>query len=235
MLLGTERKKLTVWVVKFPKYLGEQILASRDKLTIGKISVRRATENEPAEVQISMSEEVLSTGIPRDHLIDMKDREAGVYVVNAPLLCGREGSIEILGNVNKECLIRPVINDEYQKFRRTRNEMDSKNATATRVINYFDEARRGEKYGSLKELEFLAKKRKMQLQAKKRERLDSEDVLNMIFRAFETRELWTVKDLADFTGQPMAYIQELVSKICVLNKKDHKNSYELKPEYKNLE
>ncbi|KAI5173208.1 transcription initiation factor TFIIF subunit beta [Pancytospora epiphaga] len=78
----------------------------------------------------------------------------------------------------------------------------------------------------------MARNRKIMLQEKKRERLDSQDVYDMIFNAYEKRPLWTVKDLADFTGQPTAYIQELIADICVLNKKDHRHAYELKPEYK---
>ena len=54
----------------------------------------------------------------------------------------------------------------------------------------------------------------------------------MVFKAFEKYSSWTVKDLADFCGQPVAFIQEIVSDICVLNKKDLKNMYELRPEYR---
>lgn len=235
MFLGTNKKNLTIWIAKLPKYLGELILKGNKRGVVGRLKVCRATNSNTADVQIELSHELVSAGIPRIHLIDIKSRNDGMYIVDAPPLIDGDGPINVLGCVNKECIIRPEINEEYLRFKRNKNIADEQNRTTTQVINYFTEIRKGEKYGSLKELELLAKKRKMQLQAKKRERLESDDVFNMIFRAFEQREQWTIKDLADFTGQPMAYIQELIADICVLNKKDHRNAYELKPEYRNLE
>lgn len=89
-----------------------------------------------------------------------------------------------------------------------------------------------DKIGNVKELESLARKRKKMLQDRKRERLDKNEVMDIIFRAFETNESWTAKELGDFSGQPLAYINELLPEICTMNKKDQRNMWQLKDEYK---
>lgn len=224
MDINTTNKKLTVWVAKFPQYIAERILSADGEMLIGTLSINK--EANSVKVRINLSDALLSDGIPTDYIIDIKDKDKPIFVVR-----NDDSQMVVEGCVNKECFVRPVMNVQYMEFKR-RQAMASEEKSSVRMIDYFYEIRKGEKYGSLREMDALSRKRKLMLQEKKRERLDSQDVLDMIFSAFEQRDLWTVKDLADFTGQPIAYIQELVSEIGVLNKRDHKNSYELKPEYK---
>lgn len=223
MNIDTSNKKVTVWIAKVPKYIGEKMMQCEEETVMGTLSIDRTETG--VSLGIKLSDEMLSTGIPAEHIIDVKQRDGNAYIIG-----GVPESISIDGCIDKECFIRPVINAEYLSFKKSQKTENVE--SEVKIIDYFTEIRKGEKYGSLKELDSLAKKRKVMLQEKKRERLDSQDVLDMIFNAYEQHNLWTVKDLADFTGQPVAYIQELVSDICVLNKKDHKNSYELKPEYR---
>lgn len=224
MKINTTNKNHTMWIAKFPKYLAERILSARGELDVGRITIKRADDGAGTVLEIALADAFRNSNIPYEHIMDIKEKQQGIYIV-------RNGSDQMVleGHVNKEAFIRPVINERYLGYKRL---VRSSSSASTKIIDYFKEVRKGEKYGSLKELDILARKRKMMLQGKKRERLESQDVYDMIFHAFEQRPSWTVKDLADFTGQPVAYIQELVADICVMNKKDHKNAYELKPEYK---
>lgn len=225
--LNISKRACSVWLLKLPRYLGEQVLSSNQRVAVGRLGVQMGTDGRLGSVQFTLADQLLASGLPRMYTVDVHDIAPGTYAIGT-----QDDGLAVVGVVNRECLVRPVINEEYLAFRQARATTTAGGPGAARVINYFTEVRRGEKYGPLRELEMLARKRKAMLQAKKRERLGSEDVLNMIFNAFEQREQWTVKDLADFTGQPVAYIQEMVNDVCVLNKKDHRNAYELKPEYK---
>lgn len=227
MKVDTEKKKLTVWLAKMPKYLGEKILKLQPGAKIGHLLINRATNASSASINIKLADIFKSSLIPTEHIIDIKEKANGMYLINSS-----KESMAIEGIVNKECHIRPVINSEYLEYKRMLKARQEGNENQVRVIDYFSEIKRTSKYSSIREMELLARKRKEMLQNKKRERLEKEDVLEIVFNAFEKHEFWTVRDLADFSGQPVAYIQEIVSEICVLNKKDHKNSYELKPEYK---
>ena len=67
----------------------------------------------------------------------------------------------------------------------------------------------------------------------KRERLPKEDVMNMLFSAFEKHTYWALKGLVDYTKQPVQYLKDILGEICNFNTRGpYKNTYQLKPEYK---
>ena len=226
MHLNSDKKKITVWLAKVPKYLGDRILALNGGSLIGSLQVIQTAQG--SSCCVKFSDTILSGGIPKEHNIEIKDRNTNMYLVSDD---GKRMAIE--GVINKECFINPVMNADYLRFKRAQKTQNNNVEEKVKVIDYFAEVKRNAKYSSLREMEILARRRKQMLQEKKRERLDREDVLEILFNAFEKHEFWTIRDLADFSGQPVAYIQELVNEICNLNKKDHKNTYELKPEFKN--
>lgn len=223
MHLNSEKKKVTVWLAKMPKYLGERIMSLNSGATIGSLQINQTPQGSTCTLQISDS--ILNSGIPKEHTIEIKDRNTSMYLISSD-----QKKMNIEGVVNKECFVNPVVNSEFLRFKRSLKAKEDEEKV--KMIDYFAEVKRNAKYSSLREMEILAKKRKQMLQEKKRERLEREDVLEIMFNAFEKHDLWTVRDLADFSGQPVAYIQELVNEVCNLNKKDHKNTYELKAEFK---
>ena len=145
------------------------------------------------------------------------------------VLTSTSSTSDLDGIIDSEFVITPIINKNYMQFKK---QQSNKILHNTEVIDCMNEGLRIEKIGNLREMEYLARKRKQMLISKKRERLDKKDVLDIVFNAFEKYNSWTVKDLADFTGQPLAFIQEIVNEICDVDKKEHKNSYTLKDEYK---
>lgn len=228
MHLNSKKKNLSIWLAKVPKYLGEQILKLNKGSSIGILQIDRISDS--TTLQIKLSDIICNTGIPKEHTIEVRDKEKPMYL-SSHSIKGNKEEMSIEGMINKECFIRPRMNKEYLNFKKMSNKEETEEKV--KILDHFEELKRTAKYGTLKEMEILAKKRKQMLQDKKRERLERNDVMEIVFNAFEKHERWTVRDLADFSGQPVAYIQELVNEICVLNKKDHKNTYELKPEYKN--
>jgi len=64
-------------------------------------------------------------------------------------------------------------------------------------------------------------------------RMPRQDLIDMIFSCFERQEYWTLKHLRDVTKQPTAWLKEILSELCLYNKRgEHKNTFELRPEYK---
>ncbi|KAM0681316.1 General transcription factor IIF subunit 2 [Glugoides intestinalis] len=230
MLFNTGKKKITVCLVKFPKYIGEQIMNLKKGTVVASLKVDNSKGAEAPKMHIKLANSVIESGVPSEHTVELKNKDGSICLVRSG-----EKKLEVEGVVNKEFFIRPVINSEYLKFKRELKNKELQDEEKVKVLNYFTEVKRNAKYSTIREMDMLAKKRKQMLQDKKRERLGKDYVLEIVFNAFEKHELWTVKDLADFSGQPVGYIQEIVNEICILNKMDHKNTYELKPEYKNRE
>merc|ERR1712168_64176 len=74
------------------------------------------------------------------------------------------------------------------------------------------------------------KKRK---EDRKRVRGERADVLSDIFAAFEKRQYYSLKDLVGITQQPVVHLKAILRDVCTYNLKNpHKNTYELKPEYR---
>ncbi|KAF7238665.1 General transcription factor IIF subunit 2 [Varanus komodoensis] len=70
----------------------------------------------------------------------------------------------------------------------------------------------------------------------KRARAEKQQVLDMLFSAFEKHQYYNIKDLVDITKQPVSYLKEILRDIGVYNVKGtHKNTWELKPEYRHYQ
>ncbi|KAB0372769.1 hypothetical protein FD755_015522, partial [Muntiacus reevesi] len=70
----------------------------------------------------------------------------------------------------------------------------------------------------------------------KRARADKQHVLDMLFSAFEKHQYYNLKDLVDITKQPVSYLKDILKEIGVQNVKGiHKNTWELKPEYRHYQ
>lgn len=226
MEIETDKSGISVWLVKLPSFLAEKIAELTSEQTIGEILISPSAKDTPATIQFQLSQELVCQGLPVDYSLSFTDKADKLYVLKD------DGDrLRVEGYVNKEIFISPVLNEKYFAYMANRAQVKRPPST-TKVINYLREGRQSEKFGSVSELEYLARKRKKILQAKKRERLEKSEVIDILFKAFEKYPAWTARDLADFSGQPVAFIQEILPEICVLNKKDYKNLYELKPEYK---
>lgn len=58
-------------------------------------------------------------------------------------------------------------------------------------------------------------------------------VADVVFSAFEKHQYYPFKDLVQITNQPAPYLKEILNEYCVyISKGAHKNTWELKPEYR---
>lgn len=210
MQLDINNKDVAVWLVKLPPFLCRELSDMDSDTDIGYINVVATKEGRVCSISLSIN------GIDVQYTIRFNDTYQHAYVLNGDRIDGR---------ITKEVFVTPVFDQHYLAYKRGIAHVRS----STRIV---ESMRRAERYGRISELESMARKRKRELQMRKRERLERGEAMDMVFKAFEKHEAWTAKDLADFSGQPIAYIQEILNEIGVLNKKDYRCSYVLKPEYK---
>ena len=58
-------------------------------------------------------------------------------------------------------------------------------------------------------------------------------VQEKLFAAFEKHQYYNIKDLIKITRQPVSYLKEILNELCKYNVREpHKNTWELKPEYR---
>ncbi|KAI5162339.1 transcription initiation factor TFIIF subunit beta [Nematocida ausubeli] len=214
-----ERRHARVTLVKVPRILEECLEEYAEALEIGTIEERGDSN------VLKISPHIGPQNFPREWIIEPLENKTGIFTfVQKP-----HGAF-IDGVITDEVYAKPKITPEYLKYKRERNAAQNVKADV-KAVDSLKEGIRMERYGAT-EYDLMARKRKKMLMEKKRERLSKTEVMDILFRAFEEYPYWSVKDLADRSGQPLAYIQELLPGIAVLNKKAHRNMYELKPEYK---
>ena len=67
----------------------------------------------------------------------------------------------------------------------------------------------------------------------KKSRADKNQVLDMLFNAFEKHQYYNIRDLVKLTKQPIPYLKEILKEVCDYNMKNPcRNMWELKKEYR---
>ncbi|OAG29194.1 transcription initiation factor TFIIF subunit beta [Nematocida displodere] len=220
-----ERRHPKVTLVKVPRVLAELLERYDAGTEVG--ALEETTEGERKTGVLSINVGIGPANFPREFKLERLDKKAGVFTFSQSTY----GAF-IDGVVTEEVYAKPEITPEYLRYKRERELVLSREKKGVKTVDSLREGIRMEKYGST-EYDLMARKRKKMLLDKKRERLAKTEVMDIIFKAFEEYPYWSLKDLADRSGQPQAYIQEILSEIAVMNKKTHRNMFELKPEYKN--
>lgn len=225
MFLDTKTKDVSVWLVKFPPMLVKLLDDIEGDAEIGTLEIIKPDlkVKDAAELQIKLN--ICNV----DFVVQWNEMKQIMYVLKGSTDENVDSEPKLEGRVCKEVFISPKINEKYFKFK---NEQLSKvKKSSVKIIDYATKIR-PEVYTTISEMDALSRKRKKILQQNKRERLERSEVMDIIFRAFEMQEQWTVKDLADYSGQPNAYILEILQEIGELDKGDFRGSWSLKEEYR---
>lgn len=207
-------------LVKVPRVLSEYLEHHGTGTEIGIL------EEKDGEGILSVSLGIGPVDFPRAFRIVPMDKKTNMYTFT------RKGSHGVIdAAVSEEVYVTPEITPEYIRYKKEKEKAENRLRREVKPVDSLREGIRIERHGA-SEYDIMARRRKKMLLDKKRERLAKTEVMDIIFKAFEEYPQWTVKDLADRSGQPQAYVQEILSEIAVINKKTHRNMYELKPDYK---
>ncbi|KAJ7401769.1 General transcription factor IIF subunit 2 [Pitangus sulphuratus] len=129
-----------------------------------------------------------------------------------------------------EC--RPAASENYMKLKRLQIEESSK---PLRLSQQLDKAVTTN-YKPVANHQYNIEYEKKKKEDGKRARADKQQVLDMLFSAFEKHQYYNIKDLVDITKQPVIYLKEILREIGIYNVKGtHKNTWELKPEYRHYQ
>ncbi|PJF19483.1 hypothetical protein PSACC_00218 [Paramicrosporidium saccamoebae] len=186
----------------------------------------------PANVKLVLSKNGPCGDLPLEYNLQLGKCDQTMHLFCEDL-AGR--AIMIEGKVEQECQLRPVLNDQYREVMRRRNDLANR---PRRTVQMLDSATDNIRMGLIphvSEHEMLMKKKRRYEPELRRERLPKEEVMDMLFRAFERLPHWTFKALVDHTQQPSTYLKDLLAEIAIYNTRGpYKSLYELRPEYKKL-
>ncbi|XP_031414470.1 general transcription factor IIF subunit 2 isoform X3 [Clupea harengus] len=129
-----------------------------------------------------------------------------------------------------EC--RPAVSENYMKLKKLQIEESSKPVRLSQQLDKAVTTNYKPVSNHAYNLEYDKKKK----EEGKRARADKQQVLDMLFSAFEKHQFYNIKDLVDITKQPVIYLKEILRDIGIYNVKGtHKNTWELRPEYRHYQ
>ncbi|XP_029284159.1 general transcription factor IIF subunit 2-like isoform X2 [Cottoperca gobio] len=226
-----------VWLVKVPKYLSQQWAKATGRGDVGKLRICKKVNQAKAEVSFTLNEELTvidgiedkTVSAPRDHPFTMQSvggQTLAVFTENS------SDKIALEGVVVQRAECRPAVSENYMKLKRLQIEELSKPVRLSQQLDKAVTSNYKPVSNHTYNLEYDRKKK----EEGKRARVDKQQVLDMLFSAFEKHQYYNIKDLVDITKQPVIYLKEILRDIGVYNVKGtHKNTWELKPEYRHYQ
>uniref|UniRef100_A0A3Q2XMA0 General transcription factor IIF subunit 2 n=1 Tax=Hippocampus comes TaxID=109280 RepID=A0A3Q2XMA0_HIPCM len=219
-----------VWLVKVPKYLSHQWAKATGRGEVGKLRISKYvsfTLNEELTAIEGIEDKTVSA--PREHPLTMQTVGGQTLAVFTETSSDK---IALEGVVVQRADCRPAVSENYMKLKRLQIEESTKPIRLSQQLakavtnNYKPVANHA--YN----MEYERKKK----EEGKRARADKQQVLDMLFSAFEKHQYYNIKDLVDITKQPVIYLKEILRDIGIYNVKGtHKNTWELKPEYRHYQ
>uniref|UniRef100_A0A8D1S7A3 General transcription factor IIF subunit 2 n=2 Tax=Sus scrofa TaxID=9823 RepID=A0A8D1S7A3_PIG len=140
--------------------------------------------------------------------------------------------LSLEGIVVQRAECRPAASENYMRLKRLQIEESSKPVRLSQQLDKVVTTNYKPVANHQYNIEYERKKK----EDGKRARADKQYVLDMLFSAFEKHQYYNLKDLVDITKQPVSYLKEILKEIGIQNVKGiHKNTWELKPEYRHYQ
>ncbi|XP_053161660.1 general transcription factor IIF subunit 2 isoform X2 [Hemicordylus capensis] len=226
-----------MWLVKVPKYLSQQWNKASGRGEVGKLRI--AKNQGRTEVSFTLNEDLTniddiggkptSVSAPREHPFLLQS------VGGQTLTVFTESSTEKLsleGIVVQRAECRPEASEKYMNLKRLKIEESSKPVSWTKQLDRAVTTN----YKPVGNHQYNIEYEKKKKEDGKRARAEKQQVLDMLFSAFEKHQYYNIKDLVDITKQPVIYLKEILREIGIYNVKGtHKNTWELKPEYRHYQ
>lgn len=232
-ITSSERR---IWLVKIPKYMRQKWAENPGTSTeVGKLKIQKIP-GKLAQVKFSCGEQYLNDAeVPREHqfiLHPVKEMTLGVFS-HMPA-SGSDGTITeveklyLEGHVIEKFECHPIVDRYYLNQKKA---AVIKAAQPNRKVGFIDRPVNTYKPKTVHAHNIATEERK-KLEGKKA-RDDKDRVMEVLYSAFEKHQYYNIKDLQKLTRQPITYLKEILKEVCDYNVKNpHKNTWELKPEYR---
>ncbi|XP_076839652.1 general transcription factor IIF subunit 2 isoform X1 [Brachyhypopomus gauderio] len=251
--LTRAKQNTGVWLVKVPKYLSQQWAKAGGRGEVGKLRIGK--NQGKAEVSFTLNEELTTIDtigekssvvrVPREHPFTMQSVGGQILAVFTETPSGQSDAdgcssgtgtgpdkIALEGVVVQRAECRPAANENYMRLKRLQIEESSKPHRFSQQLDKAVTSNYKPVANHANNVDYERRKK----EEGKRARADKQQVLDMLFSAFEKHQYYNIKDLVDITKQPVIYLKEILRDIGIYNVKGtHKNTWELRPEYRHYQ
>ncbi|CAJ0915902.1 7988_t:CDS:2 [Entrophospora sp. SA101] len=176
---------------------------------------------------------------PPKYKLVLEDDDANIDVpkqYDIENLLGTMDTVQIAGTVSDNRFLRPAFDEDYRRNLRQRTLQASKPKRPIKMIesneNRGGYVPPGSSAAAVAKFGNLVKKKQKVTNEQKTTRMPDEQLVNLLFHAFEQYKYWTFKGLKDYVKQPESFLKDKLNEIAVLDKRGpYNNCYHLKPEY----
>jgi len=229
---GAELGRLCLTPAAVPVLCGTDAAAGQDK--------KRKREHDPVPHGV-VGRLTAQSGL-RDHLISLTK-------LPEPAFCfSDEKGIVMEGTAQVRLDAQPVFNSEYRNFVKGREQKENFKSREVKVIQENEtDVKRPARLVSI-----TAPVKRADAVQDKMTRMPQKELIELLFSCFRRqvrsvillfvpltslsnhkKEYWSIKALRECTRQPTVYLRQVLDEVCIYSKKgEHKNMFELRPEYK---
>ncbi|KAI5066414.1 hypothetical protein GOP47_0019038 [Adiantum capillus-veneris] len=232
-LLDLSRADKAVWLLKVPLRVAQSWQQQTDAGNpLAKLILTLdPTKSEEPEFSLELAASE-TAGIPKDYLLSVNKDLVPTHVFSE----NPQGKLSVEGKVERKFDMKPntLVSDEYRKLCRERTD---KSKLKTRTLQVLENDHGGYMRPQPVMIgpTYAAKRKPTVAKApeSKRIRIERGELEVMVFKLFEQQPYWTLKQLVNETQQPEAFLKEVMSELCIYNKRGpNQGKYELKPEFR---
>ncbi|KAI9354933.1 transcription initiation factor IIF, beta subunit-domain-containing protein [Pilaira anomala] len=226
-----------VWLVKVPSFLAKKWKdIDEDNLNLGTVRIYNRLVKPPpgrsSAISLILPEEPGST-IPREYNISILPGEVQNKFVFSE---DQNGGKAISGTVHHECAATPT---EFRSYRNIMRKRVLDAGTPQRSVQVLGQNNQpvfvpgaSSSMPNTSFSDFVTTK-KRKVDKEKATRMPRNELMDLLFAAFDKFPYWSFKGIVEHTNQPNQYLKEVLAEICILNKRGpYAGNYQLKPEYK---
>ncbi|KAI1320534.1 hypothetical protein EDD11_000496 [Mortierella claussenii] len=253
--LDLARAGTQAWLVKIPKFLADRWSeVNEEGVDLGKVRIftpANASDGNQSRFQLILpSDEKISGNIPKTYTLKMNPAQVNnTFVFTEPTGPNPKPPHEaghptgkatsILATIKHECSVTPLDgSEEYRSIMRERNIEAAKKGG--RSVQILGESNRVDTAGGRQGMflpgvgirsGFIQKKAKVQMD-QRTTRMPRNELVDMLFAAFEQYPYWSFKGLVEYVKQPHSYLKEVLGEICeFIRKGPYTARYQLKAEF----
>ncbi|KAI8070688.1 transcription initiation factor IIF, beta subunit-domain-containing protein [Gongronella butleri] len=228
--LNLDSMNTKIWLVKVPKFLAAKWSnMEQEDVNLGSVRIYSHT------ISLILPEDT-QEDIPKEYSVRISPEEVQNRYIFTQTEHGRRF---MRGKVHHDCTATPAQFGTYRSIMRKRVADADEPQRSVRVLNQDSQPvfvpGASSNIPSSNFFDFVEPK-KRKADKEKATRMPRNELMDMLFVAFDRYPYWSFKGILEHTRQPAQYLKEVLNEICVLNKRGpYAGNYQLKPEFKHRE
>lgn len=226
-----------VWLVKLPRFLLDKWQKTEGDKDLGFLRLKDRGRQD--EIKLVLPDTAENANIPKEYDLSVTNTVVkNTFVFQEEQRPSKRSRTSLKGTVAHECSVRPIPSESYSQIMKQRSAKASQPKREIRRLDDSSTSFGGNLLapgttGFQSNNVFIESKKTDKRPELKATRLPRNEVMDMLFRCFESYDYWTLKGLREATGQPEAWLKEILETMAVLNKKGpYALKWSLKREYR---